>query len=112
MTAILVAPDKFKGTLSAKQVASAIKRGLLLQNPRLSVRDQALADGGEGSVAATLAAGFTAIPITVTGPFGKPVSTELAIKNRTAVIEAASICGLNTLPKGRFAPSHHHFWCR
>ena len=52
MVSVLVAPDKFKGSLSADEVARALERGLLEAAPGARVTRLPLADGGEGSVAA------------------------------------------------------------
>ncbi len=101
---VLIAPDKFKGSLSADEVALALERGLLERAPRLRVDRLALADGGEGSVTAACSAGFTAREITVTGPTGDPVTAAVAVRGRTVLVEAAAICGLGVLPGGRTAP--------
>ncbi|UUU29102.1 glycerate kinase [Streptomyces sp. CA-210063] len=63
-----------------------------------------MADGGEGSVAATCAGRFGSEKIMVTGPTGRPVTAEVAVRGRTVLIEAAAICGLGVLPGGRKAP--------
>lgn len=99
---VLIAPDKFKGSLTAAEVAAAIAEGL--DAAGVASRALPLADGGDGSVAAALAAGFTAYPVTVTGADGRPISTELAFKDGTAVVEVANTCGLATLPDGVLAP--------
>jgi glycerate 2-kinase len=99
---VLIAPDKFKGSLTAAEVADAIAKGL--DAGGVASTSLPLADGGDGSVAAALAAGFTAIPVTVTGADGGPVVTELAFDGTTAVVEVASTCGLATLPDGVLAP--------
>ncbi|GGZ32620.1 glycerate kinase [Streptomyces poonensis] len=101
---VLIAPDKFKGSLSADEVALALQRGLLEGAPHLRVDRLALADGGEGSVAAACSAGFTAREVTVTGPTGDPVTAAVAVRGRTVLVEAAAICGLGVLPGGRTAP--------
>lgn len=63
-----------------------------------------IADGGEGTVAAAVAAGFTPMPARVTGPTGHPVAATIAIRAGVAVLESASACGLALLPEGRPAP--------
>ncbi|WP_328974437.1 glycerate kinase [Streptomyces canus] len=104
MVSVLIAPDKFKGSLSADEAARALERGLLEAAPRARVDRLALADGGEGSVAAACAGRFSPEKITVTGPTGRPVTAEVAVHGRTVLIEAAAVCGLAMLPGGRKAP--------
>ncbi|AII10314.1 glycerate kinase [Rhodococcus opacus] len=99
---VLVAPDKFKGSLSASQVADRLAEGLAeagVDSDRLP-----LADGGDGSVDAALAAGFTPHPVTVAGATGTPHYGRIAAHDGTVVVEVADTCGLATLPGGRRAP--------
>ncbi|MCH6468404.1 glycerate kinase [Sinomonas terrae] len=100
---VLVAPDKFKGSLSAAQVAAALGAGLACR-PHVVWRALPLADGGDGSVAAAASAGFTSIPAAVAGPIGEPTTTHLAFDGTTAVVEVATTCGLQMLPPGGLAP--------
>ncbi|GEL24249.1 glycerate kinase [Pseudonocardia sulfidoxydans NBRC 16205] len=79
MTRVLVAPDKFKGTLSASEVADAVATGLGEHGVE-TVR-MPLADGGDGSVDAAVAAGFTRV-----GP--------AAYAGATGVVEVANTCGV------------------
>ncbi|MDQ0753262.1 glycerate kinase [Streptomyces africanus] len=104
MVSVLVAPDKFKGSLSADEVARALEHGLLDAAPHARVRRLAPADGGEGSVAAACAGRFRSEKVSVTGPAGQPVTAEVAVHGRTVLIEAAAVCGLGVLPGGRTAP--------
>ncbi|MCG7205374.1 glycerate kinase [Streptomyces arenae] len=104
MSTVLIAPDKFKGSLTADAVARAVETGILGAAPHLRVTRLALADGGEGSVAAACAGRFHAESVTVTGPTGRPVTASLAVHGRTVLIEAAAVCGLGVLPDGRKAP--------
>ncbi|WP_086785863.1 glycerate kinase [Streptomyces caniscabiei] len=110
MVSVLVAPDKFKGSLSADEVARALERGLLEAAPRARVTRLPLADGGEGSVAAACAGRFSPEKVTVTGPTGRPVTAELAVHGRTFLIEAAAVCGLGVLPGGHKAPLTATSW--
>ncbi|MBM2620461.1 glycerate kinase [Actinoplanes sp. LDG1-06] len=100
---VLVAPDKFKGSLSAVQVAAAAGQGLATAGVQASLLP--LADGGDGSVAAALHAGFTAHDVAVRGADGRTVKAQFASDGRTAVVEVASTCGLATLDAGTFAPT-------
>jgi len=61
---IVVAPDKFKGSLPATQVAAAIAAGLRAGRPGAEVITIPVADGGEGTVDAAVAAGFERMPVT------------------------------------------------
>ena len=73
---ILIAPDKFKGTLSAQEAGAAIAEGL--RGHDLQV--QPVADGGEGTVQ-VIAAALEAIPVRteVSDPLGRPVQAEFAL---------------------------------
>ena len=103
---IVVAPDKFKGSLPATQVAAAIAAGLrrLPGRPGAEVVTIPVADGGEGTVDAAVAAGFERVPVTAAGPAGDPVRTSYARRGEVAVVELAGVCGLARLPGGRPAP--------
>jgi glycerate kinase len=100
----VVAPDKFKGSASASEVAEALRRGLLSVAPGVDVRTVPVADGGEGTLEAALAAGFAAVEVTATGPTGEPVRTSFARRGGVAVVELADVCGLHRLPPGCRAP--------
>lgn len=98
---VLVAPDKFKGSLTAAQVAGAVRRGLLLRRPRLDVDVVPVADGGDGTLEAAVAAGFARVPVTASGPLGDAVTTAYARREATAVVEMADVSGLSRLPGGQ-----------
>jgi glycerate kinase len=97
---VLVAPDKFKGTLTAAQAAARIAAGLRQARPGLAVEQVPVADGGDGTVAAAVAAGYQPVRLTVRGPAGQPVEAEFAWRDGTAIIEAAQASGLARLPGG------------
>lgn len=104
---VLLAPDKFKGSLTAAEVAARLGDGLLARG--ISVDELPLADGGDGSVDAAVAAGFRKVPVTVAAATGRPHKTQIAVSDAdqdvvTAVVEVANTCGLHTLPGGRLAP--------
>lgn len=101
MPRVLVAPDKFKGSLSAAQVARSVRDGLLDVRPDLDVVLLPIADGGEGTLEAALAAGYERVPVTATGPTGEPVNTAYARSGRVALLEMADVSGLARLPGGR-----------
>ncbi|MGW0002511.1 glycerate kinase [Nocardia grenadensis] len=99
---VLVAPDKFKGSLSAAEVADRLAAGLAAAG--VDTDRMPLADGGDGSVDAAVAAGFTPHPVTVAGAAGTPSYGRIAVRDGTAVVEVANTCGLTTLPNGRLLP--------
>ena len=99
---VLIAPDKFKGSLSAAKVADQLAKGLA--ETGVETVTLPLADGGDGSVAAALGAGFRPHACTVTNAAGEPASASIAISDTTAVVEVANTCGLATLPPGIRAP--------
>jgi glycerate kinase len=101
---VLVAPDKFKGSLTALKVAAGITAGLHSVLPGVKVVQLPVADGGDGTVDAAVAAGFKRVSVRATGPTGNPVHTSYARRGDLAVIELASICGLQRLPYGRKDP--------
>jgi glycerate kinase len=101
---IVVAPDKFKGSLPAAEVADAIAAGLRAELPGAEVVTVPVADGGDGTVDAAVAAGFERVPVTVDGPTGEPVRASYARRGEVAVVELASACGLMRLPGGRLEP--------
>ena len=101
---VLVAPDKFKGSLTAEQVATAIAAGIHEVWPERAVRTVPVADGGDGTVDAALAAGFIRVGVSAHGPTGEPVDAVIAVRDGVAVVETAAACGLVRLPGGRLAP--------
>ncbi|MER5883138.1 glycerate kinase [Streptomyces sp. NPDC001941] len=100
---VLVAADKFKGSLTAVQVAQRVTAGLRRVVPDLVVETLPVADGGDGTVAAAVAAGFERHEVRVTGPLGEPVTAAYALRDGTAVVEMAEASGLQLLPEGVFA---------
>jgi glycerate kinase len=99
-TRVVVAPDKFKGSLSAAAVAAAVGRGVRSVVPGAVVVEHPTADGGEGTVDMVLAHGYDAVTVTVSGPLGTPVDAVFAIQTPLAVIEMASAAGLPLLASG------------
>ncbi|MFC0463175.1 glycerate kinase [Kineococcus gynurae] len=94
---VLVAPDKFKGTLTAAEAAAAVAEGVRRAVPGAEVRCVPLADGGEGTVAAAVAAGAGARTARVSGPLGELVTATWALTRDpapVAVVESAAASGL------------------
>lgn len=105
---VLIAPDCFGGTLTAREAAEAIATGWREAKPDDVVVERPLADGGPGFVDVLHAALPSDIRyITVTGPLGKPVEARwLSVQTdgvqtggrRVAYIESAEACGLHLIP--------------
>ncbi|MFF8726365.1 glycerate kinase [Streptomyces sp. NPDC015171] len=101
---VLIAADKFKGSLTAVQVAERVTAGLRRVVPDLDVEALPVADGGDGTVDAAVAAGFERREVRVAGPLGQEVTAAFALRDGTAVVEMAEASGLQRLPAGVFAP--------
>jgi glycerate kinase len=104
MPRVLLAPDKFKGTLTAAEVAGHLSNGLRSVRPDLEVVVVPVADGGDGTLAAAVAAGFTRVPVRATGPTGVPCDSAYGVRGSAAVVELAEVSGLAQLPGHRAAP--------
>jgi glycerate 2-kinase len=103
-TRVVLAPDKFKGSLTAAEVAAAVAAGLVDVLPQLETILLPVADGGDGTVAAALSAGFAKIIVDAVDPTGEPVRAPYALDGDRAVVELAAVVGLTMLPGGRFDP--------
>lgn len=101
---VLIAADKFKGSLTAVQVAERVTAGLRRVVPDVEVEALPVADGGDGTVDAAVAAGFERREVRVAGPLGDEVTAAFALRGGTAVVEMAEASGLQRLPAGVFAP--------
>lgn len=97
---LVIAPDSFKESLSAPEVAAAIARGWLRARPADEILLRPMADGGEGTVDAVLAAtGGERRECEVRGPLGLPVQAHWGwLEEGTAVIEMAAASGLHWVP--------------
>lgn len=100
MATVLVACDKFKGSLTVEQVGEHIDAGIRSVAPDTTVTPVLVADGGDGTLHAALHAGFEERPLTVQGPTGEPVDSAWALRGTTALVEMADLCGLMRLPGG------------
>ena len=99
---VLIAPDKFKGSLTAAEVADHLAKGLTGAGAHITALP--LADGGDGSVAAALASGFHSLPVDVQAATGEIHSATVAFNGDIAIVEVANTCGLVTLPGGKLHP--------
>lgn len=103
----MIAPDSFKGSASAKEVAQAIADGLKVALPNAEFDLVPMADGGEGTVEALVAAtGGKIVRKKVTGPLGEPIDAFFGIlgDGATAVIEMAAAAGLHLVPPEKRNP--------
>lgn len=96
---VVVAPQEFKGSLTSRQAAGAIARGLRRADPTLEVELVPFADGGPGTVEAlTTALGGWRETAAVTDPLGRPVEAVWGLlPDGTAVLEMAAASGLHLL---------------
>src|SRR6185437_9482762 len=106
---IVVAPQSLKGSLDAPDVGEAIAAGIRCVWPDADIRVVPVADGGEGTVRALVAAtGGTLHHARVTGPLGEPVDAEYGMLGgnlaETAVIEMAAASGLPLVPTDKRDP--------
>lgn len=95
---IVVAPDKFKGSVTAEEAAEHIAAGVREVLPSADLTLLPVADGGEGTLDAAVTAGYTRHDLTVTGPVGEPVPAAWAQLDDTAVVEMSLASGLAALP--------------
>ena len=104
---ILIAPDSFKDSLSARKVAESLSRGFKKVNSDADIRILPMADGGEGTVESLMdATGGKTIRVKVLDPLLRPVDSFLGITGdgSTAVIEMAAASGLELLESGERNP--------
>ncbi|ASN37731.1 glycerate kinase [Arthrobacter sp. 7749] len=97
---VVVAPDKFKGSLTGAQVAAAIEAGVRAALPQARILTVPVADGGEGTLAAAVQCGFEQRHALVTGPTGEVVRAAFGLRGEVAVVEMAEASGLDRLPGG------------
>lgn len=115
---VVIAPDKFKGSLTADEAAHAISTGVRKYYPTAQTSIVPLADGGEGTVDAAIAAGAEEQYTRVTGPLGQSTWARWGVFRNpagsvtTAVIESAQASGLDqTTPSSIAARAAHSYGC-
>ncbi len=97
---ILIAPDKFKGSLSATQVCSAIAKGIKINNDKHEIISCPMADGGEGSLdIINNYLSLMPVELIVNDPLFRPIKSTYYISDLTAYIEMSSASGLTLLKK-------------
>lgn len=94
---ILVAPDKFKGSLPAVDVCASLETGLLRGGSPSRVTTLPLADGGDGTLDAVLRSGYQAHTVQAVDALGEPRTCRIAVRGASAVVELAEVCGLETV---------------
>lgn len=105
MVHVLLAPDKFKGTLTAAQVADHLATGLRSVRPDVEIVVLPVSDGGDGLIEVAIGSGFEVVPVRAAGPTGVVGDTSYARRGAEAVVEMATVCGLVRLPDGVPAPA-------
>lgn len=103
---VVLAPDKFKGSLTAPEVAAALAGGIARVVPGAVIRQVPVADGGDGTVDAFVAAGWERVEVRAPGPTGVVGPASYARQGDTAVVELAAVVGLVKLPGGQLDPLH------
>ena len=107
---VVVAPDKFKGTLTAREAAVALSAGWRRTEPGADIEEVPVADGGEGTLEALVdALGGRRERVIVSGPREDPVDAEFGLvpgaEGLTAVVEMARASGLELLSESRRDPT-------
>jgi glycerate kinase len=101
---VVIAPDKFKGSLTAREAAQAMTLGVKRADPAMRTVECPVADGGDGTLDTVIAAGFERVPVYAMGPTGQLLLTAFARQGDTAMVEMAEVCGLQRLPGAALAP--------
>jgi glycerate kinase len=102
---VVVASDSFKGSLTSLQVGDAVRLGLLDVAPHAEVVVVPIADGGEGTVAAAVAAGWRAVPVAVHGPTGLSVTATVAVRGGREDLAPIPVAEQGLIPRiGTAAP--------
>lgn len=106
---VLMAPDKFKGTLTAPAVAAALGTGWRRARPQDEIEELPVADGGDGTLATLVAAlGGEVRTAKVTGPLGDPVEAEFGLVRTSdgieGIVEMARASGLDLVAQSRRDP--------
>jgi len=110
VTRIVIAPDKFKGSLTAGEAAEAIARGGRDALPDAEIVSCPVADGGEGTLDVLEAAGARIVRLTVRGPRDDAVQASSAVLDGTAYIESARACGIEFVEPSPETARGAHTW--
>ncbi|RAK16615.1 glycerate kinase [Anoxybacillus vitaminiphilus] len=104
---IVIAPDSYKGSLTAVEVGTIIQKAFLSEFPHANIEVVPMADGGEGTLDAFMyAIGGERFSVEVTGPLGSKIATKYGVleDGKTVVIEMAKIAGLPMVPPEKRDP--------
>ena len=101
---IVLAPNSFKGSASATDVARWLAAGIKGTDPTIEVIEAPIADGGDGSLEILRTAGFAPHSIKTTDALGEEIEASIGIRGDTAFIETALICGLKPLRARELEP--------
>lgn len=102
---LLIAPDKFKGSLSAGEVTESLAAGLRRRyGKNLDIDSCPIADGGDGTLDIVVSAGFHRVYVNVDGPTGERILASYAERDGVAFVELAEASGLRRLPGSGLAP--------
>ncbi|MDT7802746.1 MAG: glycerate 2-kinase [Actinomycetota bacterium] len=110
MTRVVIAPDKFKGSLTAVEAAEAIALGVRDALPDADIVTCPVADGGEGTLDVLEATGARIVRLTVRGPLEEPVNARYAVLDGTAYVESARACGIEFVEPSPETALAAHTW--
>jgi glycerate kinase len=110
MTRVVIAPDKFKGSVTAVEAADAIALGVRDALPDAEIETCPVADGGEGTLDVLYAAGARVVDVRVRGPLDTPVDARYAVLDGTAYIESARACGIEFVDPSPGVSLRAHTW--
>ncbi|RSN65059.1 glycerate kinase [Amycolatopsis sp. WAC 04182] len=110
MTRVVIAPDKFKGSLTAVEAAEAIAHGVRDALPEAEVSSCPVADGGEGTLDVLVAAGGRLVELPVRGPLDDTVEARYVVLDGTAYIESARACGIEFVEPSPEVALAAHTW--
>ncbi|MCG3756793.1 glycerate kinase [Amycolatopsis sp. Poz14] len=110
MTRVVIAPDKFKGSLTAVEVTKAIAHGVRDALPDAEISACPVADGGEGTLEVLENAGGSMVRLSVRGPLAEPVDARYVLLDGTAYVESARACGIEFVMPSREVALAAHTW--
>ncbi|GAB3157073.1 glycerate kinase [Amycolatopsis stemonae] len=110
MTRVVIAPDKFKGSLTAVEAAEAIALGVRDALPDAEIVSCPVADGGEGTLDVLEAAGARIVRLSVRGPLDDQVEARYAVLDGTAYVESARACGIEFVDPSPETALAAHTW--
>jgi glycerate kinase len=110
VTRVVIAPDKFKGSVTAVEAADAIALGVRDALPDAEIQTCPVADGGEGTLDVLKAAGADIVELRVRGPLDVEVDARYAVLDGTAYIESARACGIEYVEPSPSVSLRAHTW--